>query len=135
MLACFHTQPVVLHLELRRNLSLQLKNLYQPVSCPNSICDCTVIQHIQVCYGPKQTASRSIMNQVHSLAEFREAGGCCIHGPPEKLQPWGSDGCECELMLVNMLELSFPQVLLFLTLWVNFRAYSHNSSCLKLHCW
>lgn len=39
---------------------------------------------------------------------------CCTRGPPEKLQRWRSDGCECELMLVNMIGLSFPQVQLLL---------------------
>lgn len=71
----------------RRNLSLQLKNLYQPVSCPSRTSDCHVIHYTQACCRSRQTTARSIRNQVHSLAEFREAGGvCCTHGPPEKLQ-------------------------------------------------
>lgn len=115
---------------VRRNMPLQLKNLYQPFSCPSSTCGCTVVCYIQVCYRLKQTTSGK-MNQVHSLAELREAGGV--------LYPWTSREASYVAIRwlwmwvdVNMLGLSFPPVLVLLLntvslhLWVNFCAYPHN---------
>lgn len=55
---CFHTQAAVLHVEVGET-SLQLKNLYQPGSCPSSTCDRTVMRYIPVCYRPEQTTSES----------------------------------------------------------------------------
>lgn len=68
----------------------------------------------QVCYRPKQTTSRSIVTQSHSVTEFREVW---LHVLPIDLQRHFRHGDQIvvnELVLVRMLGLSFPQVLLLL---------------------